>query len=75
MVEKAGKGGWRRWLRFRRIGGIKMKQLPIIRHVRWFWLSWRVHRFAAMCGEIGLGMGYANPSDIQYLDAIWRGEQ
>jgi hypothetical protein len=51
-----------------------LKKLIVIRHLRWAWLSWRVHRFAAMCGDVGLGLGYPNPADLRQLDAIWRGE-
>jgi hypothetical protein len=51
-----------------------VKRLWGIRHVRWLYLTWRVHRFAAMCGSFGLGLGYPNESDLRRLDMIWRGE-
>ncbi len=52
---------------------IAINRLWGIRHMRWLWLSWRVHRFAQQCAELGLGMGYPNASDLNYLDAVWRG--
>jgi hypothetical protein len=51
-----------------------MERWVVIRHVRWLWCSWRVHRWAAECAEFGLGLGIPNPSDLRRLDAIWRGE-
>lgn len=51
-----------------------MKKLPIIRHIRYFWLSWRVHQWARAWGQAGIGLGEPHPSDLEHLDAIWRGE-
>jgi hypothetical protein len=51
-----------------------MKKLWGIRHIRYAVLAWRVYRFARAWGQIGIGLGYPNPSDIAYLDAVWRGE-
>jgi hypothetical protein len=51
-----------------------MRRWPIIRHARWLWASWRVHRWAALCGSVGLGLGVPNESDLRHLDMIWRGE-
>lgn len=51
-----------------------MKRLPIVRHIRWLWGSWRVHRWARHCADLGLGLGIPNRSDLDVLDAIWRGE-
>lgn len=50
-----------------------MKRWPIIRHIRWFWLRYRVERWAWYCGQMGLGLGHPNPSDIAYLNDIWAG--
>lgn len=52
-----------------------MKRWWGIRHIRWFYLSWRVHKFAWECAQIGLGLGIPNDSDYRVLDAIWRGER
>jgi hypothetical protein len=51
-----------------------MKRWPIIRHVRWFCLSYRVHRWAAQWGAMGIGLGHPNESDLKTLNDIWRGE-
>lgn len=44
-----------------------------IRHIRCIYLAWRVHRWARMCGEIGLGLGSPNQADLDHLQAIWDG--
>lgn len=54
--------------------GDTMKRLWGVRHIRWLWLSWRVHQFARQCAGIGLGLGCPNESDLKVLDAIWRGD-
>ena len=41
-----------------------MSRLPIIRHIRWAWGSWRVHRWARQCASVGLGLGILN-------QAVW----
>lgn len=51
-----------------------MKRWPIIRHIRYWWGVYRVNRWARMWGQVGIGLGYANPSDLQVLDNIWRGK-
>lgn len=51
-----------------------MKRWPIIRHIRAIWLTYRVHRWAAQWGSIGIGFGRPNESDLAHLRAIWRGE-
>jgi hypothetical protein len=51
-----------------------MKRFPIIRHLRWFYLTRRVHLHARRWAQLGIGLGYPNESDLQYLDAIWRGD-
>ena len=50
-----------------------MKKLWGIRHVRWLWLNWQVHRWARQWGSVGVGLGAPNESDLRVLDAIWRG--
>jgi len=52
-----------------------MAKLWGIRHVRWFYLSYRVHKWARECASVGLGLGYPNESDMHTLDAVWRGER
>ena len=51
-----------------------MKKLWGIRHVRYYWLSWKAFSFAQDMAQIGLGLGIPNESDIRYLDAVWRGD-
>lgn len=51
-----------------------MKRWPIIRHVRYWWLSYRVHRWAIDCFHLGLGLGHPNPSDLRMLELIWEGK-
>lgn len=51
-----------------------MLKLPIIRHIRYFWLSWRVHRQATQYGEWGIGLGVPNQSDLNHLKRIWSGK-
>lgn len=50
-----------------------LKRLPLIRHLRYFWLRREVHAWAQMCARIGLGLGHPNPTDLDHLDAVWRG--
>lgn len=52
-----------------------MKKLPIIRHLRYFYLRWRVRQHAVQWAAIGIGLGIPNKHDLDYLDAIWRGEE
>ena len=50
-----------------------MKRLPIIRHIRWLYLSWRVeqhYRNWAMLGMLPINRHL----DDAHLDRIWRGE-
>jgi hypothetical protein len=51
-----------------------MKRVWGVRHVRWMWLHYRVHRWARIWGSVGIGLGSPNESDLRVLDAIWRGE-
>lgn len=50
-----------------------MKRWPIIRHIRWVYLSYRVHQWARACGRMGLGLGVPHDSDLRHLQAIWDG--
>lgn len=51
-----------------------MKRLPLIRHVRFWWHSYRVHRWAYMWGQAGIGLGWPNQSDLRWLQDIWEGK-
>jgi hypothetical protein len=50
-----------------------MKKLPIIRHVRYFWLLYQVNRHYQMWAKFGMLPVYAE-SDYATLDRVWRGE-
>lgn len=54
---------------------LNIKKLPIIRHVRYFWYSWRVRVHAMQWASIGVGLGIPNKSDLEHLDDIWRGDE
>lgn len=45
-----------------------------VRHVRFWYLSYQVHRWARRWGQMGIGFGVANEADIAELRRIWRGE-
>lgn len=51
-----------------------MKKLPIIRHIRAMYLSYKLDRWVLQMYIIGLGMGYPNESDLRYIKAVWDGE-
>jgi len=51
-----------------------MLRWPIVRHIRWFWGSWRVRWHAARWASVGIGLGVPNKSDLDVLDAIWKGD-
>lgn len=50
-----------------------IKRLPVIRHIRWLWLSWCLDRHLSNCSQMGIGF-VPQDSDIAYLEAVWRGE-
>lgn len=50
-----------------------MKRLWGIRHLRWYFWSWMCHRKARWWYRQGIGTGYPNPQDIEYLEAMWEG--
>ncbi len=51
-----------------------MKRWPIIRHVRFWWHAWRMQKHYAAYHSMGIGLGIPAKSDIEHLEAIWRGE-
>ena len=51
-----------------------MKRWPVIRHIRFFYLRFRVRQWAWTCGCMGLGSGRPNPADLKQLERIWKGE-
>lgn len=54
--------------------GEVMKRLPIIRHIRWLWLSYQVERHYRAWGTLGM-LPVNRHHDVAVLDAVWRGEQ
>lgn len=44
-----------------------------IRHIRYWWLRRQFERHLAECYRIGIGIHPAR-SDLDFLDAVWRGE-
>lgn len=46
-----------------------MKRFWGIRHIRWFYFTWQVHRWAAAWG------GFPNSYDLKVLEQIRRGER
>lgn len=51
-----------------------MKRWPLIRHIRYFWSRMKVYEWASQWGELGIGTGHPNQSDLDYLEAIWKGK-
>lgn len=51
-----------------------MKRLWGIRHLRYWWLEYRVYRWARFWGLHGIGLGLPNQADLDHLDAIWKGK-
>lgn len=51
-----------------------MKRWPIIRHVRYYWLTFRVHMWAMKWGSVGIGLGWPNQYDLDRLEEIWKGK-
>jgi len=50
-----------------------MKRLPIIRHIRYFYLSWKLWVYIAWCQQVGIGL-HPHESDLQYLQDVWDGK-
>jgi hypothetical protein len=53
---------------------MRMKRLPIIRHIRWAWLSWRVEQHYKAWRALGM-LPVNRDQDEAVLDAIWKGER
>lgn len=51
-----------------------MKTWPIIRHIRYFYYVRQVNRHYEMWSSLGY-LPVNAQSDIEYLNAIWRGER
>ena len=51
-----------------------MKRFPIIRHVRFFYLRWRLERWVDYCRDVGVGV-FAQESDWTYLQEVWEGKR
>jgi len=50
-----------------------MKRWPIVRHIRYFYLRYRVNQHYAMWGEMGMLPVHAD-RDYEVLDQIWSGK-
>lgn len=50
-----------------------MKTWPVIRHLRYIWLAWRLSRYMDTCRQLGLGIT-PNPNDLRYLEDVLRGK-
>lgn len=51
-----------------------MKRWPIIRHVRYFYLLYKVNEHYEFWAQMGM-MPSNSDNDYAVLDAIWRGER
>jgi hypothetical protein len=51
-----------------------LRRLPIIRHLRWLYWSWKVEQHYAMWESLG-SLPVHRHLDEAVLDAIWRGER
>lgn len=51
-----------------------MKRWPLIRHLRFWWLSYMLNRWVRMWAQRGIGVGDVNPSDLRWLQDIWEGK-
>jgi hypothetical protein len=56
------------------IGSPMLRRLPIIRHLRWLYWSWKVEQHYAMWESLG-SLPVRRHLDEAVLDAIWRGER
>jgi hypothetical protein len=52
-----------------------MKRWPVIRHVRFFWLRYKVNQHYDMWMQLYGALPVNIDKDYAILDAIWRGEQ
>tara|TARA_R110000772_G_scaffold252889_2_gene368424 strand:- start:438 stop:593 length:156 start_codon:yes stop_codon:yes gene_type:complete len=51
-----------------------MKKLWGLRHIRYFYLRYKLNKFLDEWMSVG-GLPIASKADIDYLDAIWKGEE
>lgn len=51
-----------------------LKRLPIVRHIRWLYLSWQVEKHYEAWRSLGM-LPSNRGHDDAILDAIWRGER
>lgn len=51
-----------------------MMRLPVIRHIRWFVLNFRLQRFLNQWASAGF-LRIPSQADLDYLDAVWRGDK
>ena len=49
-----------------------MKRWWGIRHIRYWWLGYKVDRFVAKCRRYGLGIAIS-PPDADHLADVWAG--
>lgn len=52
-----------------------MKRLWGIRHLRWLVWNWLMREHARFQAELGIGLGHPHPLDIEWVNAIRRGEE
>ena len=50
-----------------------MKKWWGLRHIRYWYLRWRVYLWAEDCALLGIGLGYPNRADLDRLDEIREG--
>lgn len=49
-----------------------MRRLWGIRHIRWLWYSIQLARWLGLWAPYGYL--HASPADLDYLDAVWKGD-
>lgn len=52
----------------------RLFKLYLIRHIRHFFLKQKVYEWAWLMNKAGIGTDIPNSMDLDYLDAIWKGE-
>lgn len=50
-------------------------RLPIIRHIRYYYYSFCIMKWARFWAKHGIGLGYPHPQDQKFLEDIWNGER
>ena len=48
-------------------------RLPVIRRIRWSWLTVQAEKQASEYADLGIGLGHLNPYDCWVLYALFRG--